>query len=73
MEAAVIIIDPSNVLNQMDVQTGDVTSLQMLEFLKVLSQHFAKAICEEAKEIGVEIHNNEEFESYIQFLRKNNM
>ena len=73
MEAAVITIDPNNKAKEIDVQTGDVTNLQILDYLKGLSSHFAKAICEEAKEIGVSINNDEEFESYIQFLRKNNM
>jgi hypothetical protein len=71
MNVAIIKISPENAKNQVDVQTNGVNSLDMLEHLNVLVKHFARAIIQEAKEIGCS--DTEDFNGYIEFLRKNKL
>jgi hypothetical protein len=71
MKTAIIKISPENADQQMDVQTNGVGNLEMLESLNVLVKHFAQAIVKEAQEIGCD--ELDDFEGYIQFLRKNKL
>lgn len=71
MKTAIIKISPEDVNNSMDVQTNGVSNLDMLESLNVLVKHFAQAIVKEAQEIGCDEHDD--FEGYIEFLRKNKL
>jgi hypothetical protein len=71
MNIAVIKISPENVNQQMEVQTNGVGNLEILESLNVLVKYFAKAIVKEAQEIGCA--ELDDFEGYIQFLRKNKL
>jgi hypothetical protein len=69
--AATIVINPDDKSKEVDVQTGGLSNIEMLDYLHNLSQFFSKAIVNEAAEIGVSITNEKEFEDYLSFLRKN--
>lgn len=71
MKTAIIKITPEDRNHTADVQTNGVSNLDMLEHLNVLVKHFAKAIIKEAKEIGCS--EKDDFEGYIEFLRKNKL
>ena len=72
MKQAVITITPELKEKEVDVQTGGVSNLEMLEYLKTLSQFFAKAIIDEYVDItGDKNIKEENFEQYVEFLRKN--
>jgi len=67
---------PDNTGNKADIQTGQVTNLEILDFLKMMSEHFAKALCAEFKECTGKEANNvppEEFEAWVKFLRANKL
>lgn len=55
----------------MEVETNGVSNLDMVESLNVLVKHFTQAIVKEAKEIGCA--DKEDFDGYIEFLRKNKL
>jgi len=71
MKVAVIRISPESKTTKMDVKSNGVSNLDMLEFLNVLVEHFAKAIIKEARDLGCK--NDEDFEGYVEFLRKNKL
>ncbi len=51
MRKCTIILTPDNESERVNVQTGTVTNLEVLEALQVLSKHFAREICKEYAEI----------------------
>lgn len=71
MKTAIIKISPGNRDRQAEVETNGVSNLDILEHLNVLAKHFAQAIVKEAQEIGCTELND--FEGYIEFLRKNKL
>lgn len=71
MNTAIIKITPELPSHAVDVQTNGVSNLDILEHLNVLVKHFAQAIVNEAKEIGCS--EKEDFDGYIEFLRKNKL
>jgi len=70
---ATITITPLDKLKEVDIQTGGLSNIQMLDYLHNLSKHFSKEIVNEASDIGVTITNEKEFDDYLTFLRKNKL
>jgi len=69
---AVIKLNPGQKSKEVDVQTGGLTNIEMLDYLKTLSTFFAKAVCDEYVDItGDKNIREEDFEKYVAFLRKN--
>lgn len=75
MRKAVITIMPDNEAQRVDVQTGGVTNLEMLDNMKTLSEFFSKELVDEFMEHrGYKVWSesyNQEFSNYIKFLRTN--
>lgn len=68
---AVIKINPEDVKHAIDCQTNGVSNLDMLEFLNMLTKHFAQEIIKEATELGCS--SDTDFDGYIKFLRANKL
>lgn len=71
MRKCVIILTPDEEAKA-DIQTGGVTSIEILDNLKTISSHFARQILEEYSEITGDRNLDEsKIEDYMNFLRKN--
>lgn len=77
MRQCTITLTPDNKSKQMDVTTGDVTTLEIIDMLKSLSSVFAKQLCEEYKQFANIEHtagiDDDEFDEYVKFLRANTL
>lgn len=65
---------PDNKNTKADIQTGEVSNIEILDFLKMMSEHFSKALCAEFKELTGKDANQvpeKEFEDWVKFLREN--
>lgn len=71
----VIVLTPDNTERQMDVKTGGVTALEILEMLQPLEKHFARKICEEYADLTgqriEDLNEDQDFDNYVKFLRAN--
>jgi len=57
-----------------DIQTGDVTALEILDAFKAISGHFARELLKEYSEItGDKNPDPEKLDEYMDFLRKNGL
>lgn len=67
----IITFTPDNPEKRCDIQTGAVTTLEILDLFKTLMPGFATKLCDEYKEIHGKAANEdmEEFEKWVKFLR----
>lgn len=67
---AIITLTPDDE-SKADVQTGGLTNLEMLDMMKTLSSHFAKAVIQDYQELtGDKRVDPDKLDDYMKFLRE---
>lgn len=62
MKPCVITINPSDEANSMNIETGDVSYYEILNFLSMAQEHFAREILKRAeKAVGPDLKKQEEW------------
>lgn len=67
---------PDNKSTKADISTGEVSNIEILDFLQGMQEHFAQALCAEFKELTGKNANKvppSEFEEWVKFLRENKL
>ncbi|KQC30185.1 hypothetical protein [Flagellimonas eckloniae] len=67
MRKAVITITPDDGKKQLDCQTGNVSDIEILDALTLISRHFAQKLLEEYESVVGGDYEN--LDAYLDFLR----